>query len=63
MTDSEMHNDANQMTLTSRLTSSLLNRRLLFFVAELILVVAGVLIALAIDERVSDARDRRTETL
>ena len=63
MTDSEMHNDANQMTLTSRITDSLLNRRLLFFAAELILVVAGVLIALAIDEWVNDARERRTETL
>jgi hypothetical protein len=63
MTDSEMHNDANQMTLTSRITDSLLNRRLLFFAAELILIVAGVLIALAIDEWVNDARERRTEIL
>ena len=63
MADSEMHNDANQMTLTSRITDSLLNRRLLFFAAELILIVAGVLIALAIDQWVSDARDRQTEEL
>lgn len=63
MTDSEMHDGANQMTLTSRITDSLLNRRLLFFPAELILIVAGVLIALAIDEWVGDARERRTETL
>jgi len=63
MTDSEIHNDANQLTLTSRITSSILNRRLLFFTAELFLIVAGVLIALAIDEWVNDARDRRTETL
>ena len=63
MADSEMHDDAHQMTLTSRITDSLLNRRLLFFAAELILIVAGVLIALAIDQWVSDARDRQTEEL
>jgi hypothetical protein len=63
MTNSETSSDAHQLTLTSRITSSLLNRRLLFFAAELVLIVAGVLIALAIDEWVNDARDRRTETL
>ena len=63
MTHNATHTDDQQLTLTSRITSSLLNRRLLFFAAELILIVAGVLIALAIDEWVSDARDRRTETL
>ena len=63
MTNSETNSDAHELTLTSRITSSLLNRRLLFFAAELILIVAGVLIALAIDEWVNDARDRRTETL
>ncbi|MBT8066919.1 MAG: hypothetical protein KJO09_06730 [Gammaproteobacteria bacterium] len=63
MTNNATHTDDHHLTLTSRITSSLLNRRLLFFAAELILIVAGVLIALAIDEWVSDARDRRTETL
>ena len=63
MTNSETSSDAHQLTLTSRITSSLLNRRLLFFAAELVLIVAGVLIALAIDEWVNDARERRTETL
>jgi len=51
----------DQSTLTGRLTDSLLNWRLGFFIAELVLVVTGILIALAIDGWVNDARDRRAE--
>jgi len=51
----------DQSTLTGRLADSLLSWRLGFFIAELVLVVTGILIALAIDGWVSDARDRRAE--
>jgi hypothetical protein len=51
----------NQLTLLGRLTDSLINRRTGVFVAELVLVIAGVLIALAVDEWISDSRDRQTE--
>lgn len=54
--------EETQLTLLSRLTESLVDRRWGFFAAELILVVAGILVALAIDGWVSDARDRQTET-
>jgi hypothetical protein len=50
-----------ELTLLGRLTNSLLNRRLGLFVAELVLVIAGVLIALAVDGLISDSRDRQTE--
>ena len=52
-----------QLSLIGRLTDGLLNRRTGFFVAELVLVVAGVLIALAVDGWISDSRDRRTEAV
>jgi hypothetical protein len=52
-----------QLSLIGRLTDSLLNRRTGFFVAELVLVIAGVLIALAVDGWISDSRDRRTEAV
>ena len=51
----------DQSTLTGRLADSLLSWRLGFFIAELVLVVTGILIALAIDGWVNDARDRRAE--
>jgi hypothetical protein len=50
-----------QLTLLGRLTNSLLNRRLGFFVAELVLVIVGVLVALAVDGWISDLHDRQTE--
>ena len=53
----------NQLSLIGRLADSLLNRRTGFFVAELVLVIAGVLIALAVDGWISDSRDRQTETV
>jgi hypothetical protein len=52
-----------ELTLHSRLAGSLLNRRLGLFVAELILVIAGVLIALAVDGWISDLHDRQTEVV
>jgi hypothetical protein len=49
------------LTLLGRLTNSLLKRRLGFFVAELVLVIAGVLIALAVDGWIADLHDRQNE--
>ncbi|MDX1507260.1 MAG: hypothetical protein R3358_03195 [Woeseiaceae bacterium] len=46
-----------------RLTTSLLGRRWSVFIAELVLVVAGILIALAIDGWIQDRQDRRSETI
>jgi len=43
-------------TSTGRLTHGLLNRRYGAFVSERVLIVAGTLIALAIDGRASNAR-------
>ena len=48
-------------TLLARLTDGLRARRFGFFFAELVLVVAGILIALAIDGWVSDRKDREAE--
>ena len=50
-----------ELTLVGRLTRSLFKLRLGFFFAELVLVVVGVLIALAVDGWISDSRDRQTE--
>jgi hypothetical protein len=61
-----IENDAHgeeELTVLGRLTNNLLSRRLGFFVAELILVIAGVLIALAVDGWISDSRDRQTESI
>jgi len=55
--------DQEELTLIGRITNSLLNRRFGLFIAELVLVIAGVLIALAVDGWISDARDRKTETI
>ncbi|MDH3275775.1 MAG: hypothetical protein OEM64_08460 [Gammaproteobacteria bacterium] len=63
MIDKQAPNGAGQITLLGRLTNSLLNRRLGFFVAELILVIAGVLVALAVDGWISDSHDRKTESV
>lgn len=63
MTSERTPAENNQLTLISRLTESLVGRRWGFFVAELVLVVAGILVALAIDGWVSDARDRQTEAI
>jgi len=49
-------------TLLARMTNSLLNRRLGFFAAELVLVITGVLVALAVDGWISDLHDRQTES-
>lgn len=46
----------------ARVTKSLLERRWFTLFAELALIVAGILIALYIDGRVQDRKDRRTET-
>jgi hypothetical protein len=61
--DKQAPNGAGQFTLLGRLTNSLLNRRLGFFVAELVLVIAGVLVALAVDGWISDSHDRQTESV
>ena len=61
MIDKQAPNGAGKVTLLGRLTNSLLNRRLGFFIAELVLVIAGVLVALAVDGWISDSHDRRTE--
>jgi len=51
------------MTLVSRMVHNLEMRRIGHFVAELVLIVAGILIALAIDGWVGDRHDRRTEDM
>jgi hypothetical protein len=63
VTTSRTSTGKNQLTLISRLTESIVGRRWGFFVAELVLVVAGILIALAIDGWVSDAHNRQTEAI
>jgi hypothetical protein len=50
-----------QPTLLARLTDGLRRRRFGFFFAELVLVVAGILIALAIDGWVGDRKDSEVE--
>lgn len=50
-----------QPTMLARLTDGLRARRFGFFFAELVLVVAGILIALAIDGWASDRKDREAE--
>jgi len=63
MTGSNKPGEKNQLTLISRLTESLVGRRWGFFSAELVLVVVGVLVALAIDGWISDSRDRQSEVV
>ena len=57
------HANGQRLTLVSRLTGSLGDGKWGFFLAELVLLVAGILIALAIDGWVGDARDRQTEAV
>lgn len=52
-----------ELSLHGRLTNSLLSHRIGLFVAELVLVIAGILIALAVDGWISDLRDRQTEAV
>ena len=52
--------EGNQMSLLSRLTAGLVERKWGFLFAELVLLVIGILIAFAIDGWVGDARDRQT---
>lgn len=61
MTRSKISTKGNQLTLISRFTESLVGPRWGFFFAELVLVVVGILVALAIDGWISDSRDRQTE--
>ena len=49
-------------TLLGRMPRSLLNQRLGFFAAGLVLVISGVLVALAVDGWISDLHDRQTES-
>jgi len=55
--------EGNQLSLLSRLTAGLVERKWGFLFAELVLLVTGILIALAIDGWVGDARDRQTEAV
>ena len=61
MSNNDSSNKAHRLSIVGRLTENMLNRQLGRFAAELTLIVAGVLIALAIDGAVSDARDRKAE--
>ena len=63
MTGSSITSKRNQLTLVSRLTESLVDRKWGFFFAELVLVVVGILIALAIDGWIGDSHDRQTEVV
>ena len=63
MNDTASSSGKDRLTLIGRLTDSVLDRQLGRFVAELILIVAGILIALAIDGWANDARDRNTEAV
>ena len=50
------------MSPPRRMSSSLAERRWFSFLAELVLIVAGILIALYIDGWVQEQRDRSTAT-
>ena len=63
MNDTASSSGKDRLTPVGRVTDSVLNRQPGHFVAELILIAAGVLIALAIDGWVSDAHDRKTEVV
>lgn len=61
MHDAASSGQDRPLTYIGRLSSSVRNRQLSRFLIELVLVVTGILIALAIDGWVSDAHDRNTE--
>jgi hypothetical protein len=61
LTDRNPINADAPITAAGRLADSLFRRRIGTFLAEFVLIVAGVFIALAIDGWVGDARDRRDE--
>jgi hypothetical protein len=61
MSNTESPYATERLTPIGRLTDSIIERRMGRFVAELVLIVAGILIALAIDGWVSAAQDRKTE--
>ena len=63
MIDKDAPNLEQQLTILGRLTNSLLNRQLSFFIAELVLVISGLVIALAVDGWISDSHDRQTESV
>jgi hypothetical protein len=61
MSNAESPHATRRLTPIGRLTDSIIERRMGRFIAELVLIVAGILIALAIDGWVSAAQDRKTE--
>jgi hypothetical protein len=63
MSETNSSIDEGRLTLFGRMTDHLLSRKPGRFIAELILIVAGILIALAIDGWVNDARDRDAEVV
>lgn len=54
---------SDDLTIVSRASANLLGRRWPVLFTELVLVVAGILIALAIDGWAQDREDRRAETI
>ena len=52
-----------ELSPSARIVSSLHERRLGHFLAELILIIAGILIALAVDGWISDFHDRQSEVV
>ena len=61
MSNAESPHATERLTPIGRLTDSIIERRMGRFIAELVLIVAGILIALAIDGWVNAAQDRQTE--
>ncbi|MGD2130790.1 MAG: DUF6090 family protein [Lysobacterales bacterium] len=62
MTNSETL-DREELSQSARIASSLRERRLGHFLAELILIIAGILIALAVNGWISDFHDRQAEVV
>ena len=61
MSNAESPHATGRLTPVGRLTDSIIERRMGRFIVELVLIVAGILIALAIDGWVNAAQDRETE--
>ena len=57
------HSQVNHTTISGRLSRHLFGRRVGLFMVELLLIVAGILIALAIDSWVRDFRDLQDEVV